>query len=61
MLELDHLYGYRGRAREILERANASVGDIITIASRGLTYTGILMPRYETADSDHITIKLEHS
>ncbi len=60
MLGLDRLYGYRGRAREILERANASVGDIITIASKGLIYTGILMPRYETADSDHITIKLEN-
>jgi glutamyl-tRNA(Gln) amidotransferase subunit D len=60
VLELDPLYGYRGNARKILERANASIGDMIIIRSRGLTYTGILMPRYETADSNHITIKLEN-
>lgn len=60
MLELDPLYGYKGNARRILERVNASIGDIVIIKSRGLTYTGILMPRYETADSNHITIKLEN-
>ncbi|MEM3833144.1 MAG: Glu-tRNA(Gln) amidotransferase subunit GatD [Thermoprotei archaeon] len=57
---MDPLYGYRGHVRRILESVNASIGDVIIIKSRGLTYTGILMPRYETADSDHITIKLEN-
>jgi len=57
---LDPLYGYRGIARKLLEAAHASIGDIITIKSKNLTYTGILMPRYETADPNHITIKLEN-
>ncbi|MGB9728873.1 MAG: Glu-tRNA(Gln) amidotransferase subunit GatD [Thermoprotei archaeon] len=57
---LDPLYGYRGIARKLLEIAHASIGDTITIKSKSLTYTGILMPRYETADPNHITIKLEN-
>ncbi len=59
---MDPLYGYRGVTRKLLEDAHASIGDIITIivGSRNLSYTGILMPRYETADPNHITIKLEN-
>lgn len=55
----DYLYGYRGKAREMLEKAGARVGDIVEVISGNRRYTGILMPRYEMADDKHITIKLQ--
>jgi glutamyl-tRNA(Gln) amidotransferase subunit D len=41
-----------------LKENNAKVGDSIKITS-DLTYSGILMPRYESGDDSHIILKLK--
>jgi len=50
--------GYIGRALEFLKFNNIIVGDSVKILS-DLTYSGIIMPRYEHRDDKHIVIKLK--
>ena len=55
------LQGYKGRALEILSESGASIGDKVRLVlDDGSSITGILMPRYEHADKEHITLKLEN-
>jgi len=49
--------GYSGNALECLKKYNVKVGDSIKITA-DLTYSGILMPRYESSDDKHLVIKL---
>ena len=49
--------GYSGKALECLKKNNAKVGDSIKITA-DLTYSGILMPRYESSDDKHLVVKL---
>ncbi len=49
--------GYSGKALDCLKKNNAKVGDSIKITS-DLTYAGILMPRYESGDDEHLVVKL---
>ena len=49
--------GYSGKALECLKKNNAKVGDSIKITA-DLTYSGILMPRYESGDDKHLVVKL---
>jgi glutamyl-tRNA(Gln) amidotransferase subunit D len=56
----DHLKGYKEKCEELLSRAEITVGDIIRIKTHDKEITGILMPRYESADKDHIVIKLKN-
>jgi len=49
--------GYTGKSLSLLENI-AKVGDTIKILG-DLTFVGILMPRYESNDDDHIVIKLK--
>ena len=49
--------GYSGRSLEFLKSNNVMVGDLIKIES-DLSYTGIIMPRYEHSDDQHFVIKL---
>jgi len=49
--------GYSGKALECLKKNNAKVGDSIKITA-DLTYSGILMPRYESGDDKHLVLKL---
>ncbi len=49
--------GYTGKSLSLLENI-AKVGDTIKILA-DLTYVGILMPRYESNDDEHIVIKLK--
>ena len=53
------LTGYRGPAREVLEKAGASIGDLLKVTKNGFTYKGVLMPRSEYADDAHIVLKLK--
>ena len=54
----DSYKGYRGEALGVLESFEAMVwSDVEITTSRG-TYTGIILPRSETADPHHIVIKL---
>ena len=49
--------GYSGNALDCLKKNNAKVGDSIKITA-DLTYSGILMPRYESGDDKHLVLKL---
>ena len=51
--------GYKGRALNKLKEFNAEVGNEIVIHYTGSDYSGILMPRYEYSDDNHIVIKLK--
>ena len=50
--------GYTGKSLEFLKRNNIQVGDSVKITT-DLTYSGIIMPRYENADDKHIVLKLK--
>ena len=49
--------GYSGNALDCLKKYNVKVGDSVKITA-DLTYSGILMPRYESSDDKHLVIKL---
>ncbi len=49
--------GYSGNALDCLKKHNVKVGDSIKITA-DLTYSGILMPRYESGDDKHLVVKL---
>jgi len=50
--------GYTGRSLLLLEKNDVRVGDTVKILG-DLTFVGILMPRYESNDDEHIVIKLK--
>ena len=50
--------GYTGMSLTFLKKSNVKVGDSVKI-TEDLTYTGILMPRYEHTDDKHIVLKLK--
>ena len=49
--------GYSGKSLDCLKKNNVKVGDSIKITA-DLTYSGILMPRYESGDDKHLVLKL---
>ena len=49
---------YKGRAKEILEAAEASDYDLIRISTEDRFFEGLLMPRPEILDDEHIVLKL---
>ena len=51
--------GYKGEAFRLLKQAKAEIGDIIRIVKDGETYEGILIPRSEYGDEEHIVVKLK--
>ena len=54
----DDYKGYRGEALETLRTFGAMVWSDVDIKTSRGTYTGIILPRSETADALHIVIKL---
>lgn len=56
----DHLKGYKEKSKELLSGAEIMVGDTVTIKTHDKEITGVLMPRYESADKNHIVIKLKN-
>ncbi len=50
--------GYAGKSLEFLKTNKVSVGDSVKILSE-ITYSGIIMPRYEHGDDKHIVLKLK--
>ena len=42
----------------MLTRSSVTIGDRITVRAMTVDLSGILMPRYESADKNHIVIKL---
>ena len=55
---MSELKGYKGKIHDFLAENKVEVGDLIKITSE-LTYSGILMPRYESGDESHIVLKLK--
>lgn len=51
---------YRGAGADLLSRYGVSAGDTISVSTNdGVTMTGVLMPRYESASDNYIVIKLK--
>ncbi|HYY67690.1 MAG TPA: Glu-tRNA(Gln) amidotransferase subunit GatD [Nitrososphaeraceae archaeon] len=50
--------GYSKEVLEMLARSNVTIGDTITILTCDDEISGILMPRYESADKHHLVVKL---
>jgi glutamyl-tRNA(Gln) amidotransferase subunit D len=59
MTEKAESSGYKGEALNALKKAGCQVGDVIRVTSNGKTYEGILIPRSETGDSNHVVVKLK--
>jgi glutamyl-tRNA(Gln) amidotransferase subunit D len=55
---MSELKGYKGKIRDFLISNQVEVGDLVKITSE-LTFSGILMPRYESGDESHIVLKLK--
>lgn len=53
------LSGYKGEALEAIKKAEAEIGDIIRVTKNGEVYEGILIPRSEYGDEEHIIVKLK--
>jgi glutamyl-tRNA(Gln) amidotransferase subunit D len=51
--------GYKGKAHEALSKAGCEVGDIIRVTKQDRTYEGILIPRSETSETNHIVVKMK--
>ncbi len=51
--------GYKGNALEALKKASCEVGDLVQIINEEGKYEGILIPRPETGEGDHIVVKLK--
>ena len=49
--------GYEGNSLEFLKTNQISIGDFVKILA-DITYSGIIMPRYEHSDDKHIVLKL---
>lgn len=58
MTSSDSMKGYRGPARETLEKFGAAVWDDVDLIADGNSFQGIILPRSETADDSHIVLKL---
>ena len=50
--------GYKGKSLEFLKKNNIEVGSLVRVQA-DIPYSGILMPRYEYSDDNHIVIKLK--
>ncbi|MDE1764264.1 MAG: Glu-tRNA(Gln) amidotransferase subunit GatD [Thaumarchaeota archaeon] len=51
--------GYKGKSLEFLKKNKIEVGNLVKIQADS-TYLGILMPRYEYSDDNHIVLKLKN-
>lgn len=55
----DRLQGYRGAARDALERFGIGVWSEVELENdRGSRFAGVILPRSETADDLHVVVKL---
>lgn len=57
---MPELTGYKGKALSLLSNYKVFVGNTILVKTPAGEYSGILMPRYEFADDNHIVIKLKN-
>ncbi len=57
----DSLKGYKGKAREYLERENIQIWDIVELITKKTTLKGIILPRNEYSAPNFIEIKLKNN
>ena len=57
----ENLKGYKGQGKEILEKNNVAVWEIIKLKTKEGEYEGIILPRNEYSAPDYIEIKLENN
>jgi glutamyl-tRNA(Gln) amidotransferase subunit D len=61
MSAADPLKGYKGRARARLEGFSVRVwSDVVATNDAGSTFEGVILPRSETLDDEHVVIKLRN-
>ncbi len=54
----DSFKGYRGEALDVLKQFDARIWSDVEIKTESGTFTGIILPRSETADPLHVVLKL---
>ncbi len=54
----DIFKGYRGVTREMMEKLGIKVWDDVILTAGPNVFQGVVLPRSETADADHIVLKL---
>ena len=52
--------GYKGKASELLIKYGIKIGESVNIHTSSGKYSGILLPRYELFDNNHVVIKLRN-
>ncbi|MEE8132128.1 MAG: Glu-tRNA(Gln) amidotransferase subunit GatD [Nitrososphaerales archaeon] len=57
---MPELTGYKGKTLTVLSDHKITIGNTILVKTPEGEYTGILMPRYEFSDDNHIVIKLKN-
>lgn len=55
----DALKGYKGRAKEVLQWFGGRVWANVVLKTDAGDFEGVILPRSETADGDHIVLKLK--
>lgn len=50
---------YSEKIADSLKKANVSVGDLIAVSKKNLSYNGILLEHLEDGDDEHIVLKLD--
>jgi glutamyl-tRNA(Gln) amidotransferase subunit D len=58
MTDTDTYKGYRGDALDTLKNFGAQIWSDVEVKTKGGKYTGIILPRSETADPHHVVLKL---
>ena len=52
--------GYKGHALKLIENVKAEIGDMIRVTKDNQVFEGILIPRSEYGDENHIVVKLKN-
>ena len=55
----DEFTGYKGLALRFLKDADAGIGDVVRVTKDKESWEGILIPRSESADEDHVVLKMK--
>ncbi len=57
---MSKLSGYRGKVLRSLENSGARIGDVIQISKAQERFVGLLIPRTEFADDEHVVLKMDN-
>lgn len=58
---MEHLMGYKGKSKQLLEENQINIWDIIQLKTKEGNYEGILLPRNEYSAPDYVEIKLSNN